>query len=197
VSAESGGESALVLGPAIPASETTDCLDLFDVSGAASVLHVDYVRSPEWRLRQWSSADRPQLERLGILRVGWRGNAVRPVERLGSTLDVDVDVRTVEEPGNLTGVGLRLIQLLERLADGPGSTVVCVHSLSVMLQFVSLARLAKFIPACNEQFERFGARGHFHLDPDAHDDETVERLRGCFTPTDETALRRSTVSLEA
>ena len=117
MSAESGGESALVLGPAIPASETTDCLDLFDVSGAASVLHVDYVRSPEWRLRQWSSADRPQLERLGILRVGWRGNAVRPVERLGSTLDVDVDVRTDRISEELAASSADYTELTGRFVD--------------------------------------------------------------------------------
>jgi len=183
MSSRTDDRSTLVLGPAIPASGATACLDVehdADREVPLGVVHVDYVRSPERRIRRWTDRATPTPHRVGLLRVGWRGQGHSSVERLAETEGLRLRFEPIQEPGNLSAIGRGLIRLLEWLDESPIRIVVCVHSLSVALQYASTQRLLDFLSECREQFRRYGASAHFHLDPDAHSDETVDRLYDAF-----------------
>jgi len=153
-----------------------DCPSRPEVGSAARVLHVDYLRSPHQRIRQWSRrADEPAA--LGIVRVGISDDEAAAVERSVDGDERAVTVRAVERPQNLTALGLALVDLLESWAV-PGDTHVCVHSLTAMLQYVGADAVGAFVREVTRQCARHGAAVHFHVDPTAHRRGTVERLRG-------------------
>lgn len=84
---------------------------------------------------------------------------------------------SVEAPEDLTGIE---IAVTDRLPPETGTAAVCFDSLTALLQYVDLDRAYRFVHALVERLWEVGAYAHFHLDPGAHDDETVGSLAALF-----------------
>jgi len=83
----------------------------------------------------------------------------------------------VDDPGDLTGLGVTISGQLSEWADAEEQVVVCLRSLTTMLQYVGPDELVRFLTELRKHLERSGAVAHFHLDPDAVDPRTVAALR--------------------
>lgn len=163
----------LLRSPSLSPADVTECtaLSTRHVDDPA-VLHVDYVRRPSDRVRQWQRYDESVAD-LAIVRVD-AGSSFRPQHYEPP----EPVVAVVDDPANLTGVGLRVVDCLERWDDH--TPAVCLHSLSTMLQYVDPGTVGSFLAALRQQLVRHDAVGHVHVDPAAHEEPTLDSLAPAF-----------------
>ena len=88
----------------------------------------------------------------------------------------DVAVKSVSTPDDLTGLGITLSQALSTHED----PLVCFDSLSVLLQYVDRETAYEFLNAVTGHLYAADASALFHLDPNAHDTQTVDALGSLF-----------------
>ncbi len=82
-------------------------------------------------------------------------------------------------PADLASVGIELSDLLSTLdASGEAGTAVCFDSLTALLEHTDLQQAFRFPHVVTDRVESAGAVGHYHVDPDAHDRETLATLEG-------------------
>jgi hypothetical protein len=96
-----------------------------------------------------------------------------------------ITIETVSDPSDLTRLGITLNRLLSEIATPEERTTVCVHSLTSLLQYVEPRRLFRFLHIFRGKLESLDAVAHYHLDPEAHDNQTV----GVFTSLFDTVVR--------
>jgi len=87
---------------------------------------------------------------------------------------------TVESPGDLTGLGVRIRQVLSTWTDDPEPVELCFHDLETLLGHVDTRAAFRFCHAVTRHVRSTGARSHFHLDPDAVSERTLNTLRPLF-----------------
>ncbi|WP_338741371.1 DUF7504 family protein [Haloplanus salilacus] len=113
--------------------------------------------------------------------------AGRPRERIdrAAPSGTDVAVKTVDSVGNLTDLGVTLVEELDayRTADSP--TTLCFQSLTVLLQWSDVDTVYKFLHTLlghldGDASDTPDATAHFHLHGRAHEPDTVDRLRPLF-----------------
>jgi hypothetical protein len=85
-----------------------------------------------------------------------------------------VPVERVSDPTDLEAVGRQVSDVLQDAADDGERVGVTVHSLTGVLQHVDEATAFKFVYTLGEIVRQVGGVVVFHLDRDAHADETVE-----------------------
>lgn len=92
----------------------------------------------------------------------------------------DVSVTSISDPSDLTGLGIKMNQCLSGWQDAPVDVVVCFRSLTTLLQYASLQRSFRFLHVLTRRIQSFGARAHFHIDPQAHSRKEMATLRNLF-----------------
>ncbi len=80
-------------------------------------------------------------------------------------------------PEDLTGIE---IAATDTLPYDDGETAFCFDSLTALLQYVDPDRAYRFVHALVERLWAAEAYAHFHMDPGAHDAETVVTLAALF-----------------
>lgn len=110
--------------------------------------------------------------------------SLQPGTRNGGVPDV-VGVETVDAPGNPTGLGVATIDALETLScadpqDSDGSTTACFDSITALLQYVDGETAFRFLHALGAAFDDADVAAHYHLNPGAHDEETLRTLEPLF-----------------
>ena len=171
------GTNVLVLAPSLGGAKAEHCTHLLDVAPPAEldVLQITYSDSPSERVEAWL-ADHDELPaRLGIVDVGDQAGVAGGG---GDDLPPEVVVTTAN-PNDITGLGMRLNNYLNDL-DPDRQLVVCFDSLTELLQFTDVQAAFKFLHMFGGQLRSVDAVGHFHLDPNALDDQTVNRLKPVF-----------------
>jgi len=196
------GDSVLLLCPSMVADEDGACTDLLtlDDPERRRVLCVCLSHSADHRRTVWnrtvgvSPADAAVIvpDRQSMLYGEW-GSEPEASER-GAALDTgrrvpvaeaggfDPSVERVGSPGDLTTLGVRITERLDAWETGPTDhrTVVCFDSVSTLLQYTDFQGAYKFLDALVNYVEDAGAIAHFHMDPGAHDEQTVDGLRQLF-----------------
>ena len=170
----SDAETVLLLSP----GSTDECdracarqLHLPESEGEA-VIFVTLTETPDQRVRVLKRhAERPP-NRLSVI-------CTSESRRGGALGQQGIAIRTVENPDDLARLGVGISDALSDWADDHPTTV-CFHSLTALLQFVDLSRVFRFVYTLSGRVAASGAHAHFHLDPDAHDDQTVATLRPLF-----------------
>lgn len=112
--------------------------------------------------------------------------AARPRERIerAAPPETDVAVETVDSVGNLTDLGVTLVEELDthRASDPP--TTLCFQSLTVLLQWSETDEVFRFLHTILNHLDDDAAdpdpTAHFHLHERAHGSETLDRLRPLF-----------------
>lgn len=94
-----------------------------------------------------------------------------------TTLQPGLTVHTAA-PADLTGLGITLTELLTA-EDGP-RTVLCFDSLTMLLQYVDVETAYRFLHVLTGRISAVGATGAFHMDPSAHDEQTVGAMKSLF-----------------
>jgi len=170
------GTNVLVLAPSLSEEKETTCLDL-QAAGPPerlNVLRISYSGAPEELVTQWRDQHGELPARMGLVTVGDQPGH----HRNGADLPDPIFVTTAN-PNDITGLGMRLNNYLND-HDDDSQLVACLDSMTEMLQFADLQPVFKFLHMFAGQLRDADAVAHFHLDPGAHDDQTVSRLKPLF-----------------
>jgi len=170
------GRNVVVMAPSLSDEKRATCLDLQHAGppDQLDVLRVAYSASPAELVAEWRDHGGELPGRMGIIVVG-----DQPGHR---TSDADLPENvfvTTANPNDITGLGMRLNNYLND-HDEDAQLVVCFDSMTEMLQFSELQPVFKFLHMFTGQLREVDAIGHFHLDPGAHDDQTISRLKPLF-----------------
>jgi len=174
----SPGTNALVLTPALSDAKSDYCESLLALAppDELDVLRISYSRQADDLVATWRETHGELPARTGIVRVGDQSSLA------GANPDA-VDeagvVVTTANPNDVTGLGMRLNNYVNDL-DPDRQLVACFDSLTQMLQFSDVQSVFKFVHMLTGQLREVDAVGHFHMDPDAHDAQTVSRLKPAF-----------------
>jgi hypothetical protein len=171
--------TTLLLAPSIGPAERETCLDLLcrHSLGSTDVIHVLYMESPSERFASLDDRVHEHPARTAILAVG-AGGAVG--DRGPDPPHDDYHVDSLADPADLTGLGMRLTNCLRTWYGDARDVTLCFDSLSILLQYTDVERVFRFLHTISVRLEDAGASGHFHLDPAAHDEQTVARLSQLF-----------------
>jgi len=159
--------NVLLCAPSMSGAEREVCSDLLLAGdpGATGVLWVTFRRDARACVDQWTAGTDRQPRDGAVIAVGDTADAV----------DVDwAATETLSSPSDLTGLG---IAVGEFLSEWEGDLMVCFDSLTAMLQYVELETAYEFLHTLTGQLYAADARAHFHVDPTAHDAETVEAVK--------------------
>lgn len=171
--------NVLLLAPSIGWAERDACTDMLGQQSLdiTNVLHVLYMESPAERYEAVEEHLPHHPAETAVVTVG----ACGLVQQHGpEPPHNDYHVDSVADPADLTGLGMTLHDCLSAWRGDGYDVGVCFDSLSIMLQYVAFDRAYRFLNAFTNRLTDVGASGHFHLDPAAHDEQTVARLTSLF-----------------
>ena len=186
VEALSGAANVLLLSPAMDGSGGEACASLLSAAPAdrADVLSVTFNDSPDARIERWSASGGPTAAaNLGFLVVGEEvrsAAAAAPVGGGPSVREPGPTVESITNPGDLTGIGIKVGGFLDDWTEEGHQLLVCFHTLTTFLQYTDLRSVYQFVHALTGRVRAAGGQAHYHLDPTAHDQRTVNTLMGLF-----------------
>jgi hypothetical protein len=163
--------SALLCVPSMDSGADTACTELLLPAAPSelNVLWVTYTRPAQSCLDRWRRVADSDPKRLGIVTVGETNPSVEGVDS-GA-------IEVINNPSDMTGLG---IKVGEFISNQEGPTAVCFDSVTAMLQYVDIETAYEFLHALTGRLYAADAFAHFHLDPSAHDDQTVDTLLSLF-----------------
>lgn len=185
-------DTVLVESGATDSGRATTCADLLHRHSESpeNLLWVTYTRGPDEKLQSWRRHSDATPANLGVVSVGdtMRSAAAASAAVGGPDAGTSSDetdggapnpVEAVENPSDLTGLGITVGQYFDAWGtDHP--TSLCFDSITVLLQYVEFETAYRFLHVLSGRVSAAGAVGHFHIDPGAHDDQTVATLRTLF-----------------
>ncbi|MFT4946268.1 MAG: hypothetical protein ACI8TL_000501 [Natronomonas sp.] len=168
--------NVLLLAPSLGGQGNDICLDLLTQTAPSetNILAISYTDTPQEWVESW-------LGHVGVSPI--RGGVVSVGQAESEIDDPSWAVKTVENPSDLTGIGIELSELLSGMATAAGDDehiAVCFDSITSLLQYADLQRAFRFLHVVTGRVKTVGGIGHFHLDPDAHDPQTLATLKGLF-----------------
>ncbi|MFW5935373.1 MAG: DUF7504 family protein [Halolamina sp.] len=177
-----GANSTLLLNSSFADEENCTQLLHPDAAADTNVLWVSFTKSPDQQLRRWRDHADGQPAEMGIVSVE---DSTRSVAADAGTAgggpslpETNAPIETVTSPNDLTGLGIRITEFLTDWAENDNQTVVCFDSLTALLQYVELETAYEFLHIVTGRLATVDAFAHFHMDPEAHDQQTVEVLTG-------------------
>lgn len=173
-----GANNALLLAPSFVGDEEGTCAELLhpETADEQNMLLVSYTKSPDAQLRRWRNHTDSRPANLGVVTVEDSTRSVAAAngsDAMGPGQNRPVE--TVSSPNDLTGLGIRITEFLTQWEDDR-QTVVCFDSLTALLQYVELETAYEFLHIITGRLAAVDAVAHFHMDPGAHDDQTVESI---------------------
>ncbi|MCG1002996.1 MULTISPECIES: hypothetical protein [Halobacterium] len=139
-------------------------------SEAADVLVVTFAGADTW-LDAWEDSVSTESAHLGLVQL--TENDVDEGRRGGAY------VRSVD-PTDLTGLGMAVRDFFDGVGSRSNPTVVCFDSVSELTAYHDVRTLFRFLRVVTQQINQADAVGHFHLNPVAHDDQSLARLTPPF-----------------
>lgn len=181
--------SVLLLGPTRHPVSDAICSRFLTADGESrDVIFVTFDDSPNERIKICHQAEEWSGGKIGIIEVG-RGsrNASAASEITSGSRGGSITVRHITNPGDLSKLGIVITQLLSAFNETDRETVLCVHTLSALHREVGTKTLFRFLNTLQGRLKSTNAIGHYHIDPDLHEDIVIETLRPIF----ETVIRFS------
>lgn len=177
-----GEHNLLLVAPPADEREFDCCVDLLTVAEPPSlnVWSLGISLPPDERLRHWEARrdDYPGDYRI----VSGQPLPQGQTEERSQELDYDPTTRitTLQDPKNLTRLGIELTESLTAWEGDGNRDVICFHSITTLLQQVPADRALRFLTQFATQARTFGAHAHYHVNPRAHDEQLLERLTELF-----------------
>ena len=174
--------NVLLKTPASRALEFDCCVDLLTPvePGSLNIWSLGITLPPDERLRIWEARRDAYPDDFRIVsgQPLPQDVTVERARELG--FDPTPRFARLENPKNLTRLGVELTESLEGWEDDGNETVVCFHSVTSLLQHVSSERAYQFLHPFTNTVREFGAHAHYHVNPRAHDSRDIERLATLF-----------------
>jgi hypothetical protein len=119
-----------------------------------------------------------QLRTLHVI-TARKGASSTTVTLDGTDERTEVITERVSDPSDLPRLGIAVSNAIEE-CDAAGRTHICIDSLTAMLQYADRGRIFRFVQVLQDRISQSSAVAHYHLNPAAHDEQTVETLRQLF-----------------
>lgn len=164
-----------------PADDLCADLMLADEPERTNLLWVTYTKTPDDCMRTWLNHAGTHPDAVKIISIGdvMRSAAAASGGSTAQTPTMSA-VDSVSNPADLTGLGIKISTQLQEWSQNGNQTVICLDSLTTLLQYVDLQTTYKFLHVLTGRFETVDALAHFHLDPNAHDEVTVSTIKSLF-----------------
>lgn len=175
-----GYSSALLLAPLDTDAEDRGCLDLLTRAAPAetNVLSVTFAATPFERVALWKrhvSADLPK--RVAIVGTECGGLEQEDAIKTDGRLVIEGSLSDPVDPFELL---LTIGRYLGEWAETDERTLVCIRSLTALLDAMETSQVLHLISVLNTRFRELGTAAHYHLDPGAHDEQVLADLRPLF-----------------
>ncbi len=97
-------------------------------------------------------------------------------------LEEDDQRKYASSPVDMTGIGVSLSELLETYTQSREHerTRVCLDSISTLLVYSELQTVFRFLHVFTGRVQNAGGLGLYLMDPSAHDDQTLNTIKGLF-----------------
>lgn len=172
-----GPGSVLLVGSERPATEEA-CTEL--LSGTApsetNLLSVSFDKSPDYLVGLWRAEHGELPAKTGVIDVGGETRSAAGSTSPAGPGPSPVTIDVVSNPTDITGLSMAVSAYLDAWSDAPEETVVCFHSLSAWLSQADEKRIFQFVQTVVGRFREIGARVHFHMNPEVHDEGTINRF---------------------
>lgn len=178
-------DSLLGLAPPFEDPSFALCGDLLGTADphVTNFLSVTFDRTLDDRLDHWRRHVSPELPtKAGIISAveTTRGTTTAGTSETVRFANSDVRVTTVSSPGDLTGLGMAVEKCLAAWNGDENHTVACIDSLTALLQYADTKRVFRFLHTLLARFEFVDLTVHAHMDPDAHDTQTLATIKSLF-----------------
>lgn len=174
--------NVLVLASTISSTDDRVCTDLLThgPSPEVATLHVDYTRSSANPLGDGSPPANRSVKRYKRISVGHQAGNEADHHPDNQASSIDVELAHINNAGNLTALGVEIAETLSEWDGLPGDIGFCFHSLTPLCQYAEVDRIYRFLHEMTGHLSQVGARAHYHMDPDAHDDRTIATVQTLF-----------------
>lgn len=177
---KSVAENVLLLTPHVGDKVDNVCTDhIFDQRDSEpAIVLVTLIESPRRRLQTLREHNNRLPNDISVICTA---------ESLGrSSAEINgVEVVTISDPSDLARLGVKISDVLSALTDRP--IVLCFYSLTDLIQLVELSRVFQFVYTLGGRVSASGAEAHYHLNPNAHDNQVISTLRPLFDSVIEVA----------
>lgn len=166
------GTVSLLLAPTGHEQEQDLCLELSTIGFPAgrALIWVTFVHDADHRVGGY-------LDELGLLP---ESSSVVAVGSAGDEITVtdpaDVRVERVRRGEDLPRIGITISTILEEIDDGL-TPILCLHSVTSLLSYADDDRVYRFLTLLKNRLQSAGGAGHYHLDPEAIDEQTLITIR--------------------
>lgn len=169
----------LVMAPSFTGGTSGVCKELLagGEPSAATVLGITYTVSPGEFIEDWQEHTATEPAHGQIISVGEQTDDRTGVTARASGTDA-WSISGIESPGDLTGLGITLSEFLSEKEDA--SVRLCFDSLTALLQYADLKQAFRFLHIVTGRVKSANGVGHYHLDPAAHDQQTLATIQGLF-----------------
>lgn len=128
--------------------------------------------TPDDKINTWRRHISELPNEIGFIAVGETTRSVVATSTSGqSSMPVSVD--TVNDPADLTGLAMAISTYLESWSQSDTTPIVCFDSITSLLYHADEKQIFRFLHTINGRLRDDGAISHYHLDPMAHDEETI------------------------
>jgi hypothetical protein len=178
------GENALLLCPSFQSAKSAGCRAMLtaDDPEQENVLWVSFARSPSECWTDWHRHTDTVPADAIIIDVDDGSQSLSTETNDEFESDPALTIEKVSTPTDMTAIGTRLTEHLTTWAEKSPDrqTVVCLDSMTVLLQYTGVEQTYRFLDAVTETVAANDAIAHCHMDPTAADRETVRTLVGAF-----------------
>jgi hypothetical protein len=173
----------LLFGPLSSPAEYNVCTNLIAPGNdpPEHLLLVTFEESPDDRLNVLRGHLGSLPDSVAILNVGdaTRSTSAELAQITGSS---GITIDNVPNPTDIQRMGLATNKILSDW-EGEGETVLCFHSLTALLEAVGSESAFRFLNVLLGRVRSGNIRAHYHMDPGAHDDQTLGTYRPLFDET--------------
>lgn len=155
------------------------CFEPFERVGPDATSLVLVTRSPDDTLRHWRQVHADSPADLSIVSISDQARSVATRDSATGTPTAD-GIWTVSHPGDLTGIGIALTQILAEQTNSDLRLVVCFEALGAVLQYAPVKPAYRFLHQLTTQLGRADAIGHFHVGRYQFGDGPGSRIRPLF-----------------
>lgn len=170
--------NTLFLSPAHDAATDRACIDhlIQHTPERTNILAVTLTQSPDERIEIWRRLVGDAIPaNTSFVCVDESTRSASSTSVKGCYGKVSVEI--VSSPGDLTNLGVAITNTLSEWSENDQQSVLCFHSLTPILQYVEPRDLFRFLHVLIQNVKSTGTIAHYHLDPTAHDEQTVNLFK--------------------
>lgn len=161
--------------------ESEACSSLLSVVAPeeAQYLSVTLDDTADERLDEWRANIGELPAETGVISVGETTRSASAASPSGPGSG-PVSVDSVGDPSDLTGLAMAIGAYLDAWSDADRTPVVCFHSITSLLFHADQPRVFRFLHSTTGRLRDLGAVAHYHLDPAAFDESTINAFSALF-----------------